>query len=129
MHKTTIKIDGAKLKALLEKAANKSIYEIALENGFSKNIISNAVRSGYASSTVKNIAKLYGIAPAEYQVLEFNNTKPEQISIDDIETDKKNELKSIFKEAIIEIMLDYNFEIFKDPYTLKTTVSLIEKRR
>ena len=37
MNSTTIKIDGAKLRELLESKTGKTIYQIATESGYSKN--------------------------------------------------------------------------------------------
>ena len=106
MNSTTIKIDGVKLRQLLENKTGKTIYQIAIESGYSKNVISNAVRQGYASSAVQNIARLYDIAPDDYKFIEPAPVKPEelkgQISIDDIESIKTDELKSIIKEAVAE---------------------------
>ena len=107
MHSTTIKIDGSKLRALLESKTGKTIYQIAQESGYSKNVISNAIKKGYASSAVQNIARLYDIAPADYQILEVKHTEPElkgQISIDDLESIKKDDLKAIIKESYKEVL-------------------------
>lgn len=101
MNKTTIKIDGDKLRSLLENTTGKTIYQIATESGYSKNVIANAVHNGYASSAVQNIARLYGIAPDEYKVKETIN-EPSQISIDDIESIKRSELLELIKDAIRE---------------------------
>lgn len=107
MNSTTIKIDGAKLRQLLETKTGKTIYQIAIESGYSKNVISNAIKKGYASSAVQNIARLYDITPDDYKIIEPDPVKTEelkgQISIDDIESIKKDELKSIIKEAIKEV--------------------------
>lgn len=108
MNSTTIKIDGAKLRGLLESKTGKTIYQIATESGYSKNVIANAIKKGYASSAVQNIARLYEIYPADYQILEFNHKDEElkgQISIDDIETIKRDELKALIKEAIAEAFM------------------------
>lgn len=105
MNSTTIKIDGAKLRELLESKTGKTIYQIANESGYSKNVISNAIKKGYASSAVQNIARLYEIYPEAYKILEFEHKDEElkgQISIDDIETIKREELKELFKQAIRE---------------------------
>ena len=105
MNSTTIKIDGAKLRDLLESKTSKTIYEIALESGYSKNVLSNAVHKGYASSAVQNIARLYGISPDEYKLKDPEPVKePAQISIDDIETLKRDELKALIKEALREVL-------------------------
>lgn len=117
MNSTTIKIDGAKLRQLLESKTGKTIYQIATESGYSKNVISNAIKKGYASSAVQNIARLYDIAPVEYQILEFKHTEPDpelkgQISIDDIESIKRDELKALIKEACKEAIAE---TMFVDP--------------
>ena len=110
MNKTKIKIDGSKLRQLLEGTTGKTIYQIATESGYSKNILSNAVREGYASSSVQNIARLYGIAPDAYKIKEPDPIKePSQISIDDIETIKRDELKVLIKEAVTEVISKYKF--------------------
>ena len=107
MNKTKIKIDGSKLRQLLESTTGKTIYQIATESGYSKNILSNAVREGYASSSVQNIARLYGIAPDAYKIKEPDPIKePSQISIDDIETIKRDELKALIKEAVREVIVE-----------------------
>lgn len=106
MNSTTIKIDGSKLRELLESKTGKTIYQIALESGYSKNVISNAIKKGYASSAVQNIARLYDITPDDYKVVEEDPEPTEeikgQISIDDIETIKRDELKELVKQAIRE---------------------------
>ena len=112
MNSTTIKIDGAKLRQLLESKTGKTIYQIATESGYSKNVISNAIRQGYASSAVQNIARLYDITPDEYKVIERVTTlraleyeeekKLKQLSIDDLNAISREELKALIKEAIAE---------------------------
>lgn len=118
MNSTTIKIDGAKLRDLLESKTNKTIYQIAQESGYSKNVISNAIRQGYASSAVQNIARLYEIYPDDYKVIDPEPTEElkGQISIDDIESIKKDELKSIIKEALIEVVNAQEFRTRFDPH-------------
>lgn len=114
-HKTTIKINGNKLRSLLETATGKSIYQIAEESGYSRNVIANAVRQGYASSAVQNIARLYGITPDEYKVKDPELKKePAQISIDDLESIKKDELKSIIKDVFNEIIFNCEIVIQSD---------------
>ena len=116
MHSTTIKIDGAKLRELLENRTNKTIYQIATESGYSKNVISNAIKKGYASSAVQNIARLYDITPDLYEIKKEYPVESEelkgQLSIDDIETIKRSELKDLIKEAILELV--NNSEIIAD---------------
>lgn len=106
-HSTTIRIDGKKLKSLLESTTGKTIYQIAIDSGYTKNVIANAVKNGLASSSVQNIARLYGISPESYQIKESEPPKVEeslrgQISIDDIEAIKREELKALIKETISE---------------------------
>ena len=119
MNSTTIKIDGAKLRQLLESKTGKTIYQIATESGYSKNVISNAIKKGYASSAVQNIARLYDITPDDYKVIEPDPVKTEeikgQISIDDIEANKRDELKALIREAIVDILGEYAFAIVDDP--------------
>ena len=121
MNSTTIKIDGAKLRQLLETKTGKTIYQIAIESGYSKNVISNAIKKGYASSAVQNIARLYEIYPDDYKVIEPDPEPTEeikgQISIDDIESIKRDELKSIIKEAMSEFINNSEFRFVNDPIT------------
>ena len=116
MNSTTIKIDGVKLRQLLETKTGKTIYQIATESGYSKNVISNAIKKGYASSAVQNIARLYDITPDDYKVIEADPESTEeikgQISIDDIETIKRDELKALIKEACKEAISE---TMFVDP--------------
>lgn len=117
MNSTTIKIDGAKLRELLESKTGKTIYQIAQESGYSKNVISNALREGYASSAVQNIARLYGITPDMYKAKDPEPIKePAQISIDDIDNIKRDELKALIKEALIEVVNAQEFRTCFDPH-------------
>ena len=113
MNSTTIKIDGAKLRQLLESKTGKTIYQIARDSGYSKNVISNSIKKGYASSAVQNIARLYDITPDDYKIVEPDPVKTEelkgQISIDDIESIKKDELKALVKEAVIEALRSFGY--------------------
>ena len=105
MNSTTIKIDGAKLRQLLETKTGKTIYQIATESGYSKNVISNAIKKGYASSAVQNIARLYEIYPVDYRILEIEHKDEElkgQISIDDMEYKEADALPENFKALIKE---------------------------
>jgi hypothetical protein len=130
-HKTTIKINGNKLRSLLETATGKTIYQIAEESGYSRNVIANAVRQGYASSAVQNIARLYGITPDEYKVKDPEPKKePAQISIDDLESIKKDDLKAIIKEAVKEAIdeLLYNSEFALIQSPIDKTIRLLSRR-
>ena len=106
MSKNTIRINGDKLRSLLEDSTGKTIREISIENGFSKNLISEAIRQGKASPIVQNIAKLYGFTPEAYKLEEDTKVKePAQMSIDDISLNiSRDELKAIVKEALIEVL-------------------------
>lgn len=134
MNSTTIKIDGAKLRSLLEDKTGKTIYQIATESGYSKNVISNAIRAGYASSAVQNIARLYGIAPDDYKAIEIEEAQIKteelkgQISIDDIESIKKDELKSIIKEAIAELITENMLAAVYDPCAMIYEIKIKERR-
>ena len=126
MNSTTIKIDGAKLRQLLESKTGKTIYKIAQESGYSKNVISNSIKKGYASSAVQNIARLYDITPDDYKIVEPDPVKTEelkgQISIDDIESIKKDELKAIIKEAIAEVINSQEYITTFDPHRQLFTI-------
>ena len=130
MNSTTIKIDGAKLRELLESKTGKTIYQIARESGYSKNVISNSIKKGYASSAVQNIARLYDITPDDYKFIEPDPVKIEefkgQISIDDIETIKRDELKVLIKEAIAEVINSQEYITTFDPqrqlFTIHTRI-------
>lgn len=102
--RSTIKIDGSKLKSLLENTTGKDIYTLSLDNGFSRNLINEACRKGYASAVVQNIAKLYGITPEAYEIKDPEPVKKGQMSFDDIEDIKREELKQLIKEALIEVL-------------------------
>lgn len=119
MNSTTIKIDGAKLRQLLENKTGKTIYQIAQESGYSKNVISNAIKKGYASSAVQNIARLYDITPDDYKVIERVTTlraleyeeekKLKQLSIDDLNAISRDGLKTLVKEAVIEALRSFGY--------------------
>lgn len=120
MNSTTIKINGAKLRMLLETKTGKTIYQIANESGYSKNVISNAIKKGYASSAVQNIARLYEIYPDDYKVIEPDPEPTEeikgQISIDDIETLKRDELLTLIKQAIRDEIKEFETLIYQRGY-------------
>lgn len=106
--RSTIKIDGKKLKSLLENTTGKDIYTLSVENGFSRNLLNEACRKGYASAVVQNISKLYGISPEAYAVKDPEPPKKGQMSFDDIEEIKRSELKQLIKEALIEVLKEVN---------------------
>lgn len=101
--KTTIKIDGKKLKSLLENTTGKDIYTLSVDNGFSRNLLNEACRKGYASAVVQNLVKLYGISPEAYAVKDPEPPKKGQMSFDDIEEIKRAELKDLIKESVLEL--------------------------
>lgn len=80
MSKNTIKIDGKKLKGLLEYYAKKSLYDISEEEGFSRNFLSQACRSGKASPIVQSVARNYGVEPEQYKL----SGELKQMRIEDI---------------------------------------------
>lgn len=81
MSKNTIKIDGKKLKGLLEYYAKKSLYEISEDEGFSRNFLSQACRSGKASPIVQSVARNYGVEPEQYKL---KDKELKQMRIEDI---------------------------------------------
>ena len=97
MSKNTIKIDGAKLKNLLEYYTKKSLYEISEDEGFSRNFLAQACRSGKASPIVQAVARNYGVEPEQYK-LKDNDLK--QMTIDDIQSEILNEALEQSAKAI-----------------------------
>lgn len=83
MSKNTIKIDGAKLRRLLEERSGRSLYQISEDEGFSRNFLSQACRSGKASPIVQSIANKYSVRKEEY-ILPEKELK--QMRIEDIDT-------------------------------------------
>lgn len=112
MSKNTIKINGARLKELIEKS-ERTIYSIAIESGYSRNLIAEAIRKGQASPVVVNCLKLYGIHPEAYMIKEEPEIKePAQMSIDDISLNiSRDELKAIVKEALVEVINDCDIRV------------------
>lgn len=106
MAKNSIKVDGKKLRYLIEKGLGLSIYSICEVNGYSRNLIAQAIRSGTASPLVQNLLRLYNVDPSEYEYKEKapEPKTPEQITIDDIAPITRAELKDLIKEAIKEVL-------------------------
>lgn len=125
MGKNNIKIDGEKLRSLLESASGKSIYQVALGCGYSRNLIAESIRVGVASPIVQNVAKLYGIEPSAYELKTpvVAPTSPEsvekdnQLSIYDLSQEALNEAVKKALEASLPDMLKATFDkVLKDAY-------------
>ena len=104
MRKTTITIDGGKLRTILETKTGKSIYDISSENGFARNFLNEACRNNKASNIVQAVVRLYGIEPEEY-IFKETEEKPKefkQISFDDLEEEraKLKEENELLKENL-----------------------------
>lgn len=105
MAKNTIKIDGEKLRHIIEKELNLSIYDIALENGYSRNLVNQAIRTGKASPLIQTLMRLYRVKPEEYMLVEDLEPEPKsQVSIDDLVAQDREELKGLIKEALLEVL-------------------------
>lgn len=102
MSKNTIKIDGAKLRKLLEERSGRSLYQISEDEGFSRNFLSQACRSGKASPIVQSIANKYSVRKEEY-ILPEKELK--QMRIEDIDTN------SVSMET-----LNKSIEVSRDTY-------------
>ena len=135
MSKNTIKINGARLRALAENSSGKTIYEIAKEAGYSRNILAEAIRTGKASPVVVNLLRLYSIEPEEYEIGEepeiIEETRPEgeQLSIDDLASISRDELKEIVKEALVDVLdsfkareLNGEYDPIENVYTLRILI-------
>lgn len=127
MGKNNIKIDGEKLRSLLESASGKSIYQVALGCGYSRNLIAEAIRVGVASPIVQNVAKLYGIEPSAYELKTpvvaptspASEDKDNQLSIYDLSQEALNEAVKKALAATLPDMLKATFDkIVKDAYEL-----------
>lgn len=108
MGKNNIKIDGDKLRSLLESVSGKSIYQVALDCGYSRNLIAESIRVGAASPIIQNVAKLYGIEPSAYELKKpvkdpTSGDAGKQISFDDLNAISREELKGLVKEAVFEL--------------------------
>lgn len=104
-----INIDGAKLKELLESATGKSLKEISLENGFSDSFLRMVVKSGKATPAAQAVIRRYGIEPSAYEIKPAAPVKAKedskQLSIDDLNSINRDELKALIKEALREELL------------------------
>ena len=130
-----IKIDGEKLKNLLESVTGKSLVDIALENGFSKDFFRNVIRRGEASPNVQAVVRLYGIEPSAYEIKaapEPSETDSKQVTIDDLITDDARAvIKAVVKEAIVETLNNIvcnEVAASYDPKTQTYTVALRVKK-
>lgn len=94
MSKNTIKIDGAKLKQLLEERSGRSLYQISEDEGFSRNFLSQACRSGKASPIVQSVANKYSVRKEEY-ILPEKELK--QMTIEDLQSERLN--KALWESA------------------------------
>lgn len=127
MSKNSIKINGSKLRGLLEKNTGLTIYQIAESNGFSRNIIAQAIRQGIASPTVQMIADKCGVNTEDYIVKDPEPVEElkGQISIDDIESIKRSELLELIKGAVREVIAE---SIYYDPVNHIYTLIIPEMR-
>ena len=121
MGKNNIKIDGDKLRSLLESVSGKSIYQVALDCGYSRNLIAESIRVGVASPIVQNVAKLYGIEPSAYELKKpvedtTSGNTGKQISFDDLNTISREELKGLIKETIIETLSEFSVSELRARY-------------
>lgn len=100
MSKNTIKIDGAKLKNLLEYYTKKSLYEISEDEGFSRNFLSQACRSGKASPIVQAVARNYGVEPEQYKL---KDKELKQMSIEDLQAEKATRAIEESRKAFVKL--------------------------
>ena len=105
VNKSYIYIDGTKLKMLLESTTGKTLKEISLENGFSDSFLRMVVKTGKATPAAQAVIRRYGIEPSAYEdkpVEPETVNESKQISIDDLNTIGRDELKELVKEALSE---------------------------
>lgn len=113
MSKSTITIDGAKLKTLLENATGRDVRDLGAEFGYSKSVFANAIRRGKASPNIISLAKHYGIEPSAYELKPATsedrgaNTSEDgkQVTFEDLITeDGKEALRGLIKETLLETL-------------------------
>ena len=100
MGKNTIKIDGMKLRKIIEDSGN-NIYEIPVKYGFSKNLIQGAIAKNEASVVVQNLLKNIGIDKEDYIV--YENTEdffPVNVDSRLVATLTVDELREIIREVV-----------------------------
>lgn len=102
----TIKIDGAKLKEIIKTRLGVNLYQFSVNNGFSKNYMQKICTVNRATASTIAVLKLNGIELDEYVYKEPEIKEPEraQVSIEDIEAAKREDLKSLIKEAVREVL-------------------------
>ena len=100
MGKNTIKIDGTKLRRIIEDSGY-NIYEIPVRYGFSKNLIQGAIAKNEASVVVQNLLKNIGIDKEDYIV--YENTEdffPVNVDSRLVATLTVDELREIIREVV-----------------------------
>lgn len=100
MSKNTIKIDGAKLKQLLEERSGRSLYQISEDEGFSRNFLSQACRSGKASPFVQSVANKYSVRKEEY-ILPEKELK--QMTIEDLQAERATRAIEESRKAFVKL--------------------------
>lgn len=108
MARNTIKIDGPKLRNIIEKKLGCNIYSFCEANGYSRNLIAQAIRDERASALVQNLMRLYDISPEEYEYKEpiKDDKEPTQVTIDDITPISREELRALIKETLKEALVE-----------------------
>lgn len=108
MARNTIKIDGPKLRNIIERRLGFNIYQFCEANGYSRNLIAQAIRDERASALVQNLMRLYDISPEEYEYKEpiKDDKEPTQVTIDDITPISREELRALIKETLKEALLE-----------------------
>ena len=108
MARNTIKIDGPKLRNIIERRLGFNIYQFCEANGYSRNLIAQAIRDERASALVQNLMRLYEISPEEYEYKEPIKDDKEltQVTIDDITPISREELRALIKETLKEALVE-----------------------
>ena len=112
MARNTIKIDGPKLRNIIERRLGFNIYQFCEANGYSRNLIAQAIRDERASALVQNLMRLYDISPEEYEYKDPIKEDKEltQVTIDDITPISREELRALIKETLKEALLEVDQE-------------------
>lgn len=131
----SLKIDRVKLEtALKKKFKTDRLKTISRAIGFKDNALNEALRRGTVSSKMSAALAKNGISFVTYELatepeeaLEpsfkdnaditpvYAASEPSQMSIDDLEVMRRSEIKSLIKEAVIELVKETEIRICNNP--------------
>lgn len=106
MGKNTIKIDGKKLRKIIEdKGLN--LYAMPVKYGFSKNLVQGAIAKNEASIVVQNLLSYFNIEKEAYMIREEEEEQPTAFVKSDfrlLATLTADDLREIIREELKAII-------------------------